>query len=503
MLQCRERSFSCDERPQNVVVKEGTVIVHDPRFKSIRFKFGAFFLIFAVVMVASIYQIILTIITRMEEDLIADRLNADIRYIEDLIGRGQGHWNIKEDGGIYLGDVLVGDGTHERANLAPFLDHERKTNTFSYVFIRCPDEGLGWVPDKPGAVGYQEGHYLRVAGSTRAPDGTSIVGTYITKNIEEAVDRDDTYGGEANVAGGMIYCRYNALKDERGETVGVIVVGRNISELKAQIDEVVRATSIGIVVAVIALGSILMYVVNRWIVVISNILSHLKVIEMGGIPDGSLTFPADDEMGTLVTGINHMVDSLREKEELRRKSETDPLTGLANRFGLNNYFEGLYERCYHEKRTMAVGIMDIDYFKPFNDNYGHQAGDECIVMLAGVLKDVREKHGIFCARFGGDEFIVIGVDRSPEELAQIATDLKEGVMARAMPHEWSKAAKVVTISQGWCWGVPRPYMKLNDYIQAADDAMYAVKRERKNGFNVVPMADVISPIPPERAGEDS
>ena len=474
------------------------VIINDPRFKSIRFKFSLIFLIFAIVMVASIYWIMLTIITRMEEDLIADRLIADIRYIEDLIGRGQGYWNIKEDGGIYLGDVLVGDGTHEKANLAPFLDHERKTKTFSYVFIRCPDEGLGYVPDKPGAIGYQEGHYLRVAGSTRAPDGTSIVGTYITKNIEEAVDEFDTYGGEANVAGGMIYCRYNALKNEKDETVGVIVVGRNISELKAQINSVMRTMSLSIVGAVFVLGSILMFAVNRWTAAIGKIVVYLKIIEKGSIPEGQLTFHTDDEMGTLVTGINHMVDSLREKEVLRKKSETDPLTGLANRFGLNHYFEEIYEKCYHEKRMMAVGIMDIDFFKPFNDNYGHQAGDECIVMLSDILKEVEQKYGVFCARFGGDEFIIISVDRGPEDLRQIAQDLKDGVLKRAVPHAYSKVADKVTISQGYCYGVPLPRKKLNDYIQVADSAMYHVKERSKNDFNIVEMISDFRPTMPNK-----
>ena len=81
-------------------------------------------------------------------------------------------------------------------------------------------------------------------------------------------------------------------------------------------------------------------------------------------------------MGLLVTGINLMVDSLREKEALRKKSEIDQLTGVSNRFGLNRYFEGAFEDCYQNGRPLAVGILDIDFFKPFNDNYGHQAGAE-------------------------------------------------------------------------------------------------------------------------------
>ena len=501
MPQGGARGTPPEEKDMTDIKNKENTANNDIKFrKSIRFKFSIIFLIFAVVMITSIYWIMLTVITRMEEDLIADRLIADIRYIEDLIGRGQGHWNIKEDGAIYLGDVLVGDGTHERANLAPFLDHEDKTKTFSYVFIRCSDEGLGYVPDKPGAAGYQEGHYLRVAGSTRAPDGSSIVGTYITKNIEEAVDKYDTYGGEANVAGGMIYCRYNALKNEQGKTVGVIVVGRNISELKAQVNTVMRTMSINIVGAVFLLGSILMLVVNRWTRAIGVIVVYLKKIERGAIPDDALKSQTDDEMGTLVTGINHMVDSLREKEALRKKSETDPLTGLANRFGLNNYFEAVYEQCYQEQKSLAIGIMDIDFFKPFNDHYGHQAGDDCIIMLAEVLKKVGEKYDVFCARFGGDEFITICVGRDIDDLTQIAQEIKDGVIASAVPHAYSKVTNIVTISQGYCYGVPQPRKKLNDYIQVADGAMYDVKEKTKNDFKIVKMTDDFRPVPPPDEG---
>ena len=459
--------------------------------KSIRFKFGLFLCLFGITAIMSIYGIMQDVVMRMEEDLIANRLVADIHYIEDLIGSGD--WNVRS-GSIYRGDTLIGDGTEENANFTPFLEHERKTGTFSYVFIKSGDEGLGFVEGTPTQKGYDEGHFLRVAGSTKDPNGNSIVGTYIAKPVADALDEKGVYKGEANVAGGMIYCQYDALRDKDGNVIGAVVVGRNISELKQQVNEVIGAMSGSIIAALLLLGALLFLFVNRWISAIRKIVIHIRVIEDGGLPEKQLVFRAEDEMGTLLTGINHMVDSLREKEALRKRSEIDQLTGLANRFGLNRYFEKAFEDCYKNGKPLAVGIMDIDFFKPFNDNYGHQAGDECIAMLADILKEVEQKDDAFCARFGGDEFILISSGRGLREVEGIAQRIKDKVLERHVPHGYSRVSEIVTITQGYCYGVPTQHKKLNDYIYVADGAMYEVKESTKNGFKIVEMSDDFRPL---------
>ena len=85
-------------------------------------------------------------------------------------------------------------------------------------------------------------------------------------------------------------------------------------------------------------------------------------------------------------------------ERLLEKSETDPLTRLANRFRLNDYLEHAFERARDDHRAFAVEILDIDYFKEYNDNYGHQAGDACIVAIADELRKM-QSHDTFCARY--------------------------------------------------------------------------------------------------------
>ena len=121
--------------------------------KSIRFKFSLFLCLFGIVAIMSIYGVMQNVVMQMEEGLIANRLGADIHYIEDLIGSGD--WNVRS-GSIYRGDTLIGDGTEENANFEPFLEHERKTGTFSYVFIKSGDEGLGYVEATRTQRGYYE-----------------------------------------------------------------------------------------------------------------------------------------------------------------------------------------------------------------------------------------------------------------------------------------------------------------------------------------------------------
>ena len=417
----------------------------------------------------------------MEEMLIADRLVADIHYIEDLIGDGE--WNLKE-GYICRGGVKVGDGTQAHANLEPFLLHEEKTGTFSYVFIKCSDEGLSYVESTPTQAGYEEGHFLRVAGSTRDPNGDSIVGTYMDKKVADILDAYDTYDGEANVAGGMIYCRYDTLKDRDGDVIGAIVVGRGIEELKRQISDTLRSV-IFAGVAVIVLGCVLLILImNRWVSAMRRSTLFLQEIETGKIPERRLTKQGLTEVDILNQGINSLADTLEENEKLRIKSETDELTGLANRFGLNHHGGKMFDEAIRNKLPVSIGIIDIDYFKAYNDNYGHQTGDECILRVAKLLQSQEVPGEVFAARYGGDEFILMTCGIGAEGLEDLADRIRTLIIKEEIPHEYSKVSSVVTLSQGHYISVPEEGDTLLSFFSVADTIMYDVKNGSKNGYKI-------------------
>lgn len=170
-------------------------------------------------------------------------------------------------------------------------------------------------------------------------------------------------------------------------------------------------------------------------------------------------------------------------KRLLEKSETDPLTHLSNRFRLNDYSEQAFEQALENATPFAVEILDIDYFKEYNDNYGHQAGDDCLVAIAEEL-DRMQGDRIFCARYGGDEFIIIYERMTEEEVFAEAEKLREAILARRIAHAYSKALPVVTISQGICWSVPADGNRNWDFLHTADAMLYRVKKRSRNNISM-------------------
>lgn len=203
-----------------------------------------------------------------------------------------------------------------------------------------------------------------------------------------------------------------------------------------------------------------------------------------------LTEIMERESRSMITNMLYVRSSLERANESRRKmealnvqllekSETDQLTGLANRYRLNDYSEKVVEFCCERKIPLAVEILDIDFFKQYNDNYGHQAGDECIVAIANELKKMQNNR-IFCARYGGDEFIIVYAGMPLQEVRESAQELRENVMNLKREHLYSKALPIVTISQGICYGIPETENKSWDFLHAADMLLYHVKKRSRN-----------------------
>ena len=133
---------------------------------------------------------------------------------------------------------------------------------------------------------------------------------------------------------------------------------------------------------------------------------------------------------------------------------------------------------------VAMEILDIDYFKEYNDNYGHQEGDRCLVSIANTIRNLVEEAEGFCARYGGDEFVIIYANVTWEQAVSYAEELRRRVLALEMEHRFSKALPVVTISQGICWGIPRKGNRSWDFLHAADNMLYRVKKFSRNNYCV-------------------
>lgn len=172
-----------------------------------------------------------------------------------------------------------------------------------------------------------------------------------------------------------------------------------------------------------------------------------------------------------------------ENKRLQLKSETDPLTNMYNRLKLNEYGEIAFDRALKNKIGIAIEILDIDFFKEYNDNYGHQKGDECIKFIAACILSLKRHSGVFCSRYGGDEFVIIYEGYTDKEVFAIAKELKKKVVEGHFEHEHSRSSsKFVTISQGVFWSVPEEGQSLWNFLHEADNLLYKVKTRSRNSI---------------------
>lgn len=180
----------------------------------------------------------------------------------------------------------------------------------------------------------------------------------------------------------------------------------------------------------------------------------------------------------------------KEREKIRasnRRLENialyDSMTNLANRTFLNEYTSSKFEEAQREKRLLGVELMDIDYFKNYNDAYGHLAGDACIEAVAGVLRKIRSDK-VFCGRYGGDEFMIVYNDMSLEEISRVVEEIQQGVRELAIPHEASECADIITVSQGVFVREPEDQNREWDFNSQADKALYHAKRAGRNCYRI-------------------
>ena len=170
---------------------------------------------------------------------------------------------------------------------------------------------------------------------------------------------------------------------------------------------------------------------------------------------------------------------------LMSQSQHDALTGLPNRAYLNDYAETTLSKALKNGCTFGIEILDIDYFKNINDNYGHIEGDRYLGAVSAALNKITDEHSdIFAARYGGDEFVLIYYDKTNEEIAAIMDELKSAVNDIALPDDNPDGNSFITISQGCLNRIPKPTNRIWDFLAHADVALYEIKRSGKNNYRL-------------------
>ncbi|PTQ89199.1 diguanylate cyclase [Agitococcus lubricus] len=168
-------------------------------------------------------------------------------------------------------------------------------------------------------------------------------------------------------------------------------------------------------------------------------------------------------------------ESEAKNQQLAILSCEDALTGLANRRYLQDMFRKEWQRAYRQQTPLAVVMIDVDYFKLYNDYYGHQAGDVCLQKIATALKQQTSRSSDLAARYGGEEFLLVLPNLSLVELNHYLARLQLAIFELAIPHVTSPLGDYISLSMGATVAIPHQDLGVDGLIKQADMALYRAK----------------------------
>lgn len=168
------------------------------------------------------------------------------------------------------------------------------------------------------------------------------------------------------------------------------------------------------------------------------------------------------------------------QKELEELSFKDGLTGVANRRMFNNVIETEWLKARQNKQPLSLIIIDIDFFKEYNDCYGHLQGDDCLKQVAETLNGVAARSRDFFGRFGGEEFVMLLPETDENAAWAVAERCRQSLFKKQIPHEHSKVSQLLTISLGVSTMIPSPDGEHNELIDRADKQLYQAKQRGRN-----------------------
>lgn len=170
---------------------------------------------------------------------------------------------------------------------------------------------------------------------------------------------------------------------------------------------------------------------------------------------------------------------------LEKLSMYDGLTNIRNRRFFDETFEKTFSEIKRDKKSLAVLMIDIDFFKPYNDNYGHGQGDETLRKVAKALEKTIKRASDFVARYGGEEFVILLKDIKKDGVEAVANNLLNAIRELKITHEFSKIENYVTISIGASFYNSNSDVTKLELLLKADETLYNVKNSGRNNFAIL------------------
>ncbi len=226
--------------------------------------------------------------------------------------------------------------------------------------------------------------------------------------------------------------------------------------------------------------------------VLTNVEDKLKGFEAGGVDYVSKPFQVEELLARVNTHLTiyklqrELQAEIRERKlaeaalykanlELQRLAVLDDLTQIANRRRFDQYLQAQWEQS--EQTTLSLLMCDVDYFKRYNDGYGHPAGDRCLYLVAQGISRVVGHAQDLVARYGGEEFAVILPDTPLEGALQVAEIIQAEIQHLKLAHAYSEVSQFVSLSIGVASFIPTPGQNPKALIAAADAALYDAKHQ--------------------------
>ena len=177
--------------------------------------------------------------------------------------------------------------------------------------------------------------------------------------------------------------------------------------------------------------------------------------------------------------VSNQIELKYAREKLTKLAITDGLTGIANRRYFDDQLAHEWTRARRLNQTLAIAMIDVDWFKKYNDHYGHQGGDDCLRQVANVLSNVAKRDSDFVARYGGEEFAIILPMTQAENALELAKNSCLALSNLELPHALSDFGHV-TLSVGVAVGCPKQNTTPHNLLINADKALYTAKEKGRN-----------------------
>lgn len=230
---------------------------------------------------------------------------------------------------------------------------------------------------------------------------------------------------------------------------------------------------------------------------LDDTFDKLKAFQVGGVDYITKPFQMEEVVARLETHLTIQRQKKRLQDEIAKRKQTelilqeanrklellanlDGLTQIANRRRFDNYLALEWQRHQREQHSLTLVFIDIDYFKRYNDTYGHQGGDDCLMRVAQAIAKVPQRPTDLVARYGGEEFAVILSNTNLDGGLKVATAIQTQVLNLKVPHQSSDVSEYVTLSIGVASLVPTLELSLETLIANADEALYTAKSQGRN-----------------------